>query len=95
MKVNIEFSGGLELMFESKKKIELIFEEREYQLRDIIEELRAKHLKDREELFVQGGTVRPGIIVLVNDTDWELLDADDYKVQPNDTVSFISTLHGG
>jgi hypothetical protein len=28
MKVNIEFSGGLELMFESKKKIELNFEER-------------------------------------------------------------------
>ena len=98
MKVNIEFSGGLELMFESKKKIELNFEEKkegEYQLRDIIEELRANHLKDREELFVQGGTVRPGIIVLVNDTDWELLEADEYKVQPNDTVSFISTLHGG
>jgi ubiquitin related modifier 1 len=98
MKVNIEFSGGLELMFESKKKIELNFEEKkegEYQLRDIIEELRANHLKDREELFVQSGTVRPGIIVLVNDTDWELLGADEYVVEPNDTVTFISTLHGG
>ena len=98
MKVNIEFSGGLELMFESKKKIELNFEESkeaEIQLRDVIEELRKSHLKEKEEMFVQGGTVRPGIIVLVNDTDWELLDADEYKVQPNDTVSFISTLHGG
>ena len=98
MKVNIEFSGGLELMFQSKKKIELNFEERkdaEYQLKDVIEELRKNHLKEKEEMFVQSGTVRPGIIVLVNDTDWELLEADEYTVQPNDTVSFISTLHGG
>ena len=86
-------------MFESKKKIELNLEEskenQEIKLRDVIEELRKNHLKDREELFVMSGTVRPGIIVLVNDTDWELLDADEYTVQPNDTVSFISTLHGG
>ena len=98
MKVNIEFSGGLALMFQSKKKIELNFEERkdaEYQLKDVIEELRKNHLKEKEEMFVQSGTVRPGIIVLVNDTDWELLEADEYTVQPNDTVSFISTLHGG
>jgi hypothetical protein len=27
MKVNVEFSGGLELMFQSKKKIELSLEE--------------------------------------------------------------------
>ena len=85
-------------MFQSKKKIELNFEERkdaEYQLKDVIEELRKNHLKEKEEMFVQSGTVRPGIIVLVNDTDWELLEADEYTVQPNDTVSFISTLHGG
>ena len=82
MKVNIEFSGGLELMFESKKKIELNFEEskEDTKLRDVIEELRKSHLKDKEEMFVQSGTVRPGIIVLVNDTDWELLEADEYTV---------------
>jgi ubiquitin related modifier 1 len=49
-------------------------------LRDVIEELRKSHLKDKEEMFVQSGTVRPGIIVLVNDTDWELLEADEYTV---------------
>ena len=46
----------------------------------MIEELRKSHLKDKEEMFVQSGTVRPGIIVLVNDTDWELLEADEYTV---------------
>ncbi|KFM74731.1 Ubiquitin-related modifier 1-like protein, partial [Stegodyphus mimosarum] len=38
---------------------------------------------------------RPGILVLVNDSDWELLGELDYEVQPEDTIHFISTLHGG
>lgn len=46
-------------------------------------------------MFVQGSSVRPGIIVLVNDTDWELLDTLNYKLQERDVVAFISTLHGG
>jgi len=61
----------------------------------VIDELRKNHLKEKEEMFVQEGTVRPGIIVLVNDTDWELLDQGQYQIQENDTVTFISTLHGG
>ena len=39
--------------------------------------------------------MRPGIIVLVNDTDWELLDTTRYKLENGDSVAFISTLHGG
>ena len=46
-------------------------------------------------MFIQKETVRPGIIVLVNDTDWELLDTVDYKVEEKDVIAFISTLHGG
>lgn len=38
---------------------------------------------------------RPGILVLVNETDWELLGELDYEIQQNDNISFISTLHGG
>jgi ubiquitin related modifier 1 len=64
-------------------------------MKDLIEELRAKHLKDKEEMFIQAGTVRPGIIVLINDTDWELEDTVSYSLQPNDKIAFISTLHGG
>lgn len=30
-------------------------------------------LKERPELFIQDDTVRPGILVLVNDADWELM----------------------
>ena len=38
---------------------------------------------------------RPGILVLVNDCDWELCGKLDAKLDEGDTVVFISTLHGG
>ncbi len=38
---------------------------------------------------------RPGILVLVDDVDWELLDQDKYILNENDSIAFISTLHGG
>jgi ubiquitin related modifier 1 len=41
------------------------------------------------------GVSRPGILVLVNDTDWELEGGLDYALQPRDSILFISTLHGG
>ena len=46
-------------------------------------------------MFVQGNSVRPGIIVLVNDTDWELMETTKHVLQEKDSVAFISTLHGG
>ena len=99
MEISVEFSGGLELMFDKQKNIQLTFDPKpdgtEFKLQDVIEALRVNHLKEKEEMFYQQGTVRPGIIVLVNDTDWELLDAEEYLLQNKDTVSFISTLHGG
>ena len=64
-------------------------------MEQLIEHLRAHHLKEKEELFVSGNSVRPGIIVLVNDTDWELIDTTKYLMQEGDSVAFISTLHGG
>ena len=52
-------------------------------------------LKERPELFVQGDTVRPGILVLINDTDWELEGEGEYTLCEGDVIVFISTLHGG
>ncbi|XP_059152773.1 ubiquitin-related modifier 1-like isoform X3 [Physella acuta] len=45
-------------------------------------------------LFLQS-LRRPGILVLVNDADWELLGELEYEIQENDQIVFISTLHGG
>ena len=38
---------------------------------------------------------RPGILVLINDTDWELEGEEDYVLKEKDEIVFISTLHGG
>jgi len=51
MKVNIEFSGGMELLFEKQKTLALEMVDGVL-LSDVIEELRVKHLKDKEELFI-------------------------------------------
>lgn len=38
---------------------------------------------------------RPGVLVLVNDADWELSGQLDTVLEEKDNVVFISTLHGG
>lgn len=38
---------------------------------------------------------RPGILVLINDADWELEGEEAYEIQPRDNILFVSTLHGG
>lgn len=38
---------------------------------------------------------RPGILVLINDADWELEGEEAYEIQSGDEILFVSTLHGG
>lgn len=97
MEVKVEFAGGAELLFDNIKKhtLKLPAQQDPWVLRDLIGWIKTNVLKERPEFFVQGETVRPGILVLVNDTDWELLGGLEYEVQEGDTVVFISTLHGG
>ncbi len=38
---------------------------------------------------------RPGVLVLINDADWELEGEEAYELQPGDNILFVSTLHGG
>lgn len=49
----------------------------------------------RKELFVVDGAVRPGILVLINDADWELEGEEMYELDDGDNILFVSTLHGG
>lgn len=41
------------------------------------------------------GVSRPGILVLINDADWELEGEESYELQSGDNILFVSTLHGG
>ncbi|KAJ3513681.1 hypothetical protein NMY22_g14970 [Coprinellus aureogranulatus] len=134
VQIKVEFSGGLELLFDNKRshKLELPasvpkdnntsippnIKEGEGKAADVaylIAYLRDHLLQERAELFEEGGTVyvgfshlmpgilieqaaidrRPGILVLVNDTDWELEGEGEYVLQDGDEIVFISTLHGG
>ncbi|KAG6916750.1 Ubiquitin- modifier 1 [Tephrocybe rancida] len=96
--LKVEFSGGLELLFSNQRAhtVELSKSEPDKPtLQDLIDWLRDNLLKERVELFVEDGTVRPGILVLVNDTDWELEGEGEYVLKSGDEIVFISTLHGG
>ncbi|XP_053970449.1 ubiquitin-related modifier 1 [Hylaeus volcanicus] len=93
--VTIEFGGGAELLFDKKKKHDVNLPGNEWTIQRLLFWIKDNLLKERLELFMQGNTVRPGILVLVNDTDWELLGEGNYKLCPNDKILFISTLHGG
>jgi ubiquitin related modifier 1 len=61
----------------------------------LLQVLATKFLKERKELFLKEDSVRPGVLVLVNDTDWELEGGLEYFPKTNDRILFISTLHGG
>ena len=64
-------------------------------VRTLVEYIRTHLVNEREELCVEGGSVRPGILVLINDSDWELEGEMNYELQSGDRIVFISTLHGG
>lgn len=64
-------------------------------VRSLIAWVRDTLVQERPELFAKGDGVRPGILVLVNDCDWELTGHLDTQLSANDCVVFISTLHGG
>ncbi|KAH0947246.1 hypothetical protein HN011_007069 [Eciton burchellii] len=93
--VTIEFGGGAELLFDKKKRHDVNLPGEDWTVKQLLFWLRDNLLTERPELFMQDDTVRPGILVLINDADWELLGEGDYKLCPRDRVLFISTLHGG
>uniref|UniRef100_A0A0A9Y1B2 Ubiquitin-related modifier 1 homolog n=1 Tax=Lygus hesperus TaxID=30085 RepID=A0A0A9Y1B2_LYGHE len=93
---SVEFSGGAELLFDKIKTHKLALPASgEWTIGKLLFWLKDNLLTERPELFLQDNTVRPGILVLVNDTDWELLDQLQYKIAQGDVITFISTLHGG
>ncbi|KAJ7031609.1 ubiquitin-like modifier 1 [Mycena alexandri] len=106
--LKVEFGGGLELLFSNERSHKLSVpalvpkiygdtssDTKPADITFLIHYLRDNLLKERVELFMEGRTVRPGILVLVNDTDWELEGEGEYALKDGDEVVFISTLHGG
>lgn len=95
MEVTLEFGGGAELLFGKQKEHRVSLPAFGFTIRSLLPWITTNLLKERPELFLQGETVRPGILVLVNDADWELMGELDYEIEKGDRITFISTLHGG
>ncbi|KAG0049800.1 Ubiquitin- modifier 1 [Gryganskiella cystojenkinii] len=106
LEIELQFSGGMELLFDNKKTIntqvpatfpsESGAEEHSTTIKDLIGWMATNLLKERPELFIgPDGSVRSGILVLVNGADWELEGELEYELEDGDEIVFISTLHGG
>ncbi|URE17457.1 hypothetical protein MUK42_10814 [Musa troglodytarum] len=92
-------SGGLELLCQSSKIHNVDVKpnpgEDKLTMRDLLAWVKSNLIKERPEMFVKGGSARPGVLVLINDCDWELCGSLDTELEEKDVVVFISTLHGG
>ncbi|KAK7966729.1 hypothetical protein PG997_013103 [Apiospora hydei] len=101
MPVVVEFSGGLEMLFSDQRRHSLSIpvatsEGKPATVAFLIDYLCRNTMKDtRKELFVLDDHLRPGILVLINDADWELEGEEAYEIQSGDNILFVSTLHGG
>lgn len=91
--ITLQFSGGMELMFDQVKEMHISVAEQT--LGELIAYIASALVKSKPELFALANKIRPGILVLVNETDWELCGKETYVLKNKDTVVFISTLHGG
>lgn len=99
MKAKIEFLGGLDVISSHVRehKVNLPFTEGDATVRDLIKYICENIITDSKDIpvFIEDDTVRPGILVLINDTDWELEGMEDYVLESGDVYTFTSTLHGG
>lgn len=85
----------MEYLFENQKRLDVDIPSEVCTLGDLIVWMKCNLIRERHEMLVQGDKIRPGVLVLVNDVDWELEDTTRYQVSSGDKFAFISTLHGG
>ncbi|KAL7423965.1 Ubiquitin-related modifier 1 [Cryptotrichosporon argae] len=99
LEIKLEFGGGLHLLFSSTPKHTVRLPRTTggapTTVRALVAWMKAELVSEREEMFGEGEGVRPGILVLINDADWELEGELEYELQDGDEIVFISTLHGG
>lgn len=99
IKVKVEFLGGLDVISSGVRehKLSVPLEEGEATLKDLVDHITKTIITDPKDIpvFIEDDTVRPGILVLINDTDWELEGGEDYVIESGDVFTFTSTLHGG
>ncbi|KAK8711237.1 hypothetical protein V6N13_146525 [Hibiscus sabdariffa] len=88
MHLTLEFGGGLELLCESVKvhnvNVDMPKGADKLTMKDLLAWVRTNLIKERPEMFIKGESVRPGVLVLVNDCDWELSGQLDTTLEEKD-----------
>ncbi|ROT39176.1 Urm1-domain-containing protein [Sodiomyces alkalinus F11] len=90
--LTVEFSGGLEMLFDDQRRYEVsvpaVAEDgKPATIAFLVGYLCQNLMKDsRKELFVLDDHIRPGILLLINDTDWELEGEELYELKNGDHI---------
>jgi ubiquitin related modifier 1 len=115
--IKIEFSGGLELLFNSQREFAVDVplpasapavgssssaSSSKLTVRALVTYI-AQHLLPSDSdvsMFLASPArpdegVRPGILVLIDETDYEVLEELETELEGGERVLFVSTLHGG
>lgn len=97
MTIKIEFSGGLEVLAGEKQNVDVDLRNLESNsMKNLILYVKENIIQFRKDHFIETGTrIKPGIIVLINNCDWEILGGESYVLNDGDIITFIMTLHGG
>lgn len=96
--VKVEFLGGLDVIVNNQRIHEVTLEgQNEFTVRDLVNHIVDKMIANKLDIetFMEDDNIRPGVLTLINNADWELEGDMDYVLEDNDIISFISTLHGG
>lgn len=89
MNVVLEFSGGAELLVGKIRQHKVVLPVKDkWTVCMLLDWIRKNLLKERPELFLKDPTatqldVRPGILVLINESDWELVGQTRYELEVN------------
>ena len=90
MNVVLEFSGGAELLVGKVRQHQINLPPQDGQTQwtigNLLNWIKKNLLEERPELFLRDPAakeldVRPGILVLVNESDWELLGQTSYELE--------------
>ncbi|KAG8345720.1 hypothetical protein TRVL_03442 [Trypanosoma vivax] len=96
--ITVQFAGGCELLFAKQTVLQLNnVVPHGTTVNGLVQLLRDEYVNERPDLLMDqtGTSLRPGILVLVNACDAEVVGGLDYTLCEGDTVELISTLHGG
>ncbi|BAO41054.1 Ubiquitin-related modifier 1 [Kluyveromyces marxianus] len=100
VRVTVEFLGGLDVIVKKQRQYKVdvkVDGKDEVDVGDLIQWIVDNLIEHERDVnvFLENDSIRPGILTLINDTDWELEGEKEYVLEDGDVVSFTSTLHGG